>query len=215
MAGHRVRMLVAMARKEEGPLPEGLRYLPGFLAEDDERALLQHLSALAFGEVRMHGVTARRRTLHFGWDYGYSSWRIAPTVPVPDWLLPLRERVAALIQQPAVALEEVLLSEYPEGAGIGWHRDAPMFGPAVVGISLGAPCRMRFQRGKGEARETASLVLERRSAYVLAGPARSAWQHSIPGAPALRHSITFRTLREPARQRALSRDGLPQSSGNW
>lgn len=25
-------------------------------------------------------------------------------------------------------LAQVLVSRYPEGAGIGWHRDAPMFG---------------------------------------------------------------------------------------
>lgn len=192
------RYLCGMARKLEGPLPEGLRYLPGFLAEEEERELLAHLGAVRYGEVRMHGVVARRRTAHYGWDYGYTSWEITPAEPVPDWLLPLRERAAGLIGAPAEALEEVLLSEYPPGAGIGWHRDAPMFGPEVIGVSLGAPCRMRFQRGKGEARETAALILEPRSAYVLAGKARSAWQHSIPAAPALRYSITFRTVRRRA-----------------
>jgi alkylated DNA repair dioxygenase AlkB len=68
----------------------------------------------------------------------------------------------------------------------------------VVGISLAAACRMRFQRGKGDARQVAEVTLERRSAYVLAGAARFAWQHSIPPTKALRYSITFRTLKTSA-----------------
>ena len=190
------------------PLPEGLRYLPEFVSADEERALLAQMPSAPFGEVRMHGVVAKRRTAHYGWDYGYSSWQIAPAAAVPGWLWPLRQRAAELIGAAEEELEEVLLSEYPAGAGIGWHRDAPMFGPQVIGVSLGAPCRMRFQRGKGEARETAALVLEPRSAYVLDGPARSAWQHSIPKAPALRYSITFRTVRAPARWRRKAQDLL-------
>jgi DNA oxidative demethylase len=116
---------------------------------------------------------------------------------VPAWLLPLRERAGALAGIPAEAFEEVLVTEYPTGSGIGWHRDAPMFGDAVVGVSLRAPCRMRFRR-EGE---TAAIELAPRSAYVLSGPARTLWQHSIPATKDLRYSITFRTLRrakEPA-----------------
>ena len=39
------------------------------------------------------------------------------------------------------------------------------------------------------------LDLEPRSGYDLAGEARTAWQHHLPPAKALRYSITFRTLR--------------------
>jgi alkylated DNA repair dioxygenase AlkB len=70
-----------------------------------------------------------------------------------------------------------------------------MFGSRIAGVSLGAPCRMRFQRGKGDAREVAHIDLEPRSAYVIGGPARWSWQHSIPAAKGLRYSITFRTLK--------------------
>ena len=192
-----------MANSRDGPLPEGLRYVPAFLSPEEEQALLEHIARVPFGEVKMHGQIARRRAAHYGWDYGYESWRIAPTTPIPSWLLPLRERAADLIGADPRALEEALISEYPPGAGIGWHRDAPMFGAEVIGVSLRSPCRMRFQRGKAEARRTAVIVLEPRSAYVLAGGARSAWQHSIPAMPELRYSITFRTLRsEDARARS-------------
>ena len=70
-----------------------------------------------------------------------------------------------------------------------------MFGPQVVGISLASPGRMRFQRGKGPARQVAEVTLAPRSGHVLAGAARYAWQHSIPPTRTLRSSITFRTLR--------------------
>ncbi|MCC2642215.1 MAG: tobX [Nitrospira sp.] len=143
----------------------------------------------------MHGVVAKRRVLHFGWLYGYESWQLTAGLPVPDWLLPLRDRVGALIGVPSIQLEEVLVTQYPPGAGIGWHRDAPMFGPEVVEVSFLAPCRFRFQRKRGEIRQVSERLLEPRSAYLLNGPARSAWQHSIPPAKALRYSITFRTLK--------------------
>jgi alkylated DNA repair dioxygenase AlkB len=57
---------------------------------------------------------------------------------------------------------------------------------------------MRFQRGKGDARQVAEITLKPRSAYVLAGAARFTWQHSIPATKALRYSITFRTLKASA-----------------
>lgn len=179
----------------EPVFPQGFRYLPDWLSESEEHALLEYIHPLSFSEVRMHGVVAKRRVVHYGWDYGYESWRIVPTEPVPNWLLPLRERVATLIDEPAQALEEVLVSRYERGAGIGWHRDAPMFGPCVVGISLLGACRMRFQCKRGAERDTAECLLAPRSAYVLRGPARFMWQHSIPSTKELRYSITFRTVK--------------------
>jgi alkylated DNA repair dioxygenase AlkB len=106
-----------------------------------------------------------------------------------------REQAAALAGLAPNTLEQVLVARYPPGAGIGWHRDAPMFGPVVVGVSLGAGCVLRFRRGDGPARMLRRHVLARRSAYVLSGPARAIWQHSIPPVAALRYSVTFRTVR--------------------
>jgi DNA oxidative demethylase len=90
---------------------------------------------------------------------------------------------------------QILVSRYPPGSTIGRHRDAPMFGAKVVGISRASTCRMRFQRGKGPARQVAEVTLDPRSGYVLSGAARSVWQHSIPPTKALRYSITVRTLK--------------------
>lgn len=142
----------------------------------------------------MRGQVARRRTLHYGWLYGYDSLEVRPGPPLPGDLLPLRERAATLAGLAPESLEEALLSRYPPGAGIGWHRDAPAFGPVVVGVSLGAPCVMRFRPGVS-GRTAYELALEPRSAYALRGAARASWRHSIPPVRALRYSITFRTLK--------------------
>jgi alkylated DNA repair dioxygenase AlkB len=174
--------------------PEGLVYRPDFLTPAEEAQVLDVLEAMEFHTITMHGRTARRTVRHFGLDYGYESWELVPTDPLPGELTWLQARAAALAGLEAEALAQILVSRYPPGSTIGWHRDAPLFGPKVVGVSLAAACRMRFQRGKGEARRVAEVTLEPRSAYVLSGPARFAWQHSIPPTKALRYSITFRTL---------------------
>ncbi len=171
--------------------PPGLVYVPDFLSPAEEADLIAAFATIEWQEVRMHGVVARRRVRHYGVDYGYESWSLGPAPPVPGFLEPLRERAARLLHVAPDELAEVLVQKYPPGAGIGWHRDAPMFGPAVVGISLGAPCRLRLRR----ASERFTLELAPRSAYVLAGAARSMWQHSIPPVRAERWSISLRTVR--------------------
>jgi DNA oxidative demethylase len=127
------------------------------------------------------------------------SWRLTPTDPLPAWLWDLRARCADLAGLPADELVQTLVARYPPGATIGWHRDAPMFGPVVVGVSLRSACVMRFQRRVGDERLVHEQELAPRSAYVLSGAARAVWQHSIPPVPDLRWSITFRTVRQTRR----------------
>src|SRR5262249_42009161 len=105
--------------------------------------------------------------------------------------------VARLASVSHEALVEVLVNAYPPGAGIGWHRDAPQFG-LVIGVSLLGECRLRFQRGRVAARQTRSVTIAPRSAYVLDGEARDEWQHSVRPMKSLRYSVTFRTLRQRA-----------------
>ena len=176
-------------------LPAGFVYRADLVSAAEERDLVEQIRALPFAEIRMRGQVARRRTVHFGWLYGYESYRIEPGPPLPAFLLPLRARAAGLAGVAPDALAEILVTEYPAGAGIGWHRDAPGFGD-VVGISFLAACRMRFRRPRGEGFDTAGARLEPRSAYLLAGAARWQWQHSIPPVPTTRYSVTFRSLRE-------------------
>jgi DNA oxidative demethylase len=174
---------------------EGLTYVEDFVTPEEERRLLELIEPLDFRTIEMRGQTARRTVRHFGLGYDYDRGELAPVEPLPEGLEWLRERAAALIERDPADLVQILVSRYPEGAGIGWHRDAPMFGSRIVGVSLRAPARMRFQRTvKGE-REVAAVELAPRSAYVLSGKARWSWQHSIPPGKELRYSVTFRTLK--------------------
>jgi alkylated DNA repair dioxygenase AlkB len=174
--------------------PEGLEYVRDFLSEEEERTLTAEFERLDFAPFQFHGFEGKRRTVSFGWHYGFDGSGLRETEEMPGWLLPVRDRAAAFAGLPRAALEHALLIEYGEGAGIGWHRDRPQFGD-VVGISLLAPARMRFRRKHGDRWERAALVAEPRSAYLLRGAARTEWEHSIPEVEALRYSITFRTVR--------------------
>jgi len=119
---------------------------------------------------------------------------------MPGFLLPLRTRAGTLFSIDPKSLKQISIVEYSTGSPIGWHRDIPQFG-VVVGISLGAPCRMRFRkidraRSKNLNRaEILSIELEPRSIYLMSGASRESWQHSIPPVKEFRYSIMMRTLR--------------------
>ncbi len=178
-------------------LPEGMLYEENLLSAEEEEAILEHVANLEFQTFEMHGREARRRVVHYGRDYVYTSGSVSAGTPVPEFLLPLREKVAARFQMAPESLAEALVTEYRPGAGIGWHRDAPAFG-RVVGVSLLAECRFRMRRLGSGSSEVVDLTVQPRSVYLLHGSARWQWQHSIPPMKRLRYSITFRTLRQDA-----------------
>lgn len=182
--------------------PEGFRYQANLIDEAEEQALAANLRPLPFQPFEFHGFLGKRRVVSFGWRYVFDGSGLERTEPMPGFLLPLRDRAAAFAGIEAARLEHVLLTEYEEGATIGWHRDRSVFGD-VIGISLLSPARLRFRRkpvlssveGAGAKWERAALEVASRSAYLLTGPARTEWEHSIPAVEHLRYSITFRTLR--------------------
>jgi alkylated DNA repair dioxygenase AlkB len=180
-------------------LPEGLLYRPELIAPAEETALAGQMAALPFAPFQFHGFEGNRRTVSYGWHYAFDGSGLHEAAPIPDWLLPLRDRAAAFAALAPDALEHVLLIEYAPGAGIGWHRDRPAFGD-VIGVSLLAPARLRFRRKQATGWERQSFVAAPRSAYLLRGPARAIWEHSIPPMEELRYSITFRTLKAPRTQ---------------
>lgn len=173
-------------------LPEGFLYRPDLISVDEERALVDRMRDVEFAHFTMRGVESRRRVAHFGWLYSFDNWNISPGPAIPEFLLPLREKLAAWMKLDAELLAQALIIEYPPGAAIGWHRDAPPFG-IVAACSLVSACRFRLRRGSS-GKTGAALTIEPRSGYVLSGAARTQWQHSISPAKELRYSITFRTL---------------------
>jgi alkylated DNA repair dioxygenase AlkB len=173
--------------------PAGFRYQAELIEPDEEAEILARLEALPFEPFDFHGHLANRRVVGYGLRYDYGRRNVIAAPPTPDWLTGLRDRAGAFAGIAGEALVQVLINEYRPGAGVGWHRDRPHF-DEIVAVSLGAACDLRFRRKAGEGWDRWTTVVEPRSVYRLGGPARRAWEHSVP--PVLRHrySITFRTL---------------------
>ena len=183
------------AGKQKHPVLEGFHYRPELIDEAEENALLARVRELPFREFEFHGYLGKRRIVSFGFHYDFSGQRLRKADDIPDFLLPARARAAQFAGLAPEVFQHALVTEYGPGTGIGWHRDKAVFGE-VVGISLLAPCVLRFRRKLDGKWERANVEVEPRSAYLLIGPARSEWQHSILRVDSLRYSITFRKLIE-------------------
>lgn len=175
------------------PILPGLSVLPDAVSAEEERALIAAIDATGPTPFRFQGWLGKRLTTSFGWSYDFDRGRLAEAAAMPDFLLPVRARAAAFAGLEPEALVQALLIRYDPGAGIGWHRDRPQF-EHVVGLSLGAPATMRFRRRRDGGFERATLPLEPRSIYHLAGEARHQWEHSIAPTSETRWSITFRSF---------------------
>jgi len=176
--------------------PPGFSYQEDLITEDEERDALAKLAGLPFEPFKFQTFEARRRVVSFGLRYDFSGAGLVEAEPMPDWLLPLRDRAEAFDGLPVGSFAQVLINEYLPGAPIGWHRDRPVF-DKVVGISLGSETVLRFRRKEGARWVRTAVALAPRSAYLLDGPARALWEHSLPEAKAHRYSVTFRNLRRP------------------
>jgi len=184
----------------EPNLPSGFSYRESFITIDEELQLANEIARVEFSPFEMRGVIARRRVAFFGKSYDAVN---TATPPIPQFLEPLRDRLAGWAERDSREFAMALINEYPAGAPIGWHRDAPQY-DIVAGVSLLSSCRMKFRpyvspgaRQSGAARRIATheTLLERRSAYLMSGVSRNAYEHHIPAVSTLRYSITFRTLR--------------------
>jgi alkylated DNA repair dioxygenase AlkB len=186
----------------EPSLPNGFFYREGFITREEEAALVEQIANVDFSTFEMHGVAARRRVAFYGRAYDAS---LSVTPQIATFLLPLRDRIAEWARLEPSVFVMALINEYPPGAPIGWHRDAPQYG-IVGGVSLLSACRMKLRpyvspgaRG-GTSRRIATheITLQPRSAYLMVGDARQKYEHHIPPVETLRYSITFRTARERA-----------------
>jgi len=187
-------------------LPHGLVYRPEFITRAEEKELLTAIAPLPFREARFQEYFAKRRVVHFhpseggeAYDQGDDSFSSGP---LPAFLVALLRKLSEWLAIDTAKFVHALVSEYRPGTPIGWHRDKPVYG-VVVGLSLAGRGRMRFRpldpRAPGGA--IALLELEPRSVYVMQGPIRWEWQHSILPTRALRYSITFRTRAEEVKLR--------------
>jgi alkylated DNA repair dioxygenase AlkB len=183
-----------MKKGSEKAPPEGFRYQADVLPADEERKLVKSIRELPLKEFEFHGYVGKRRVMSYGWHYDFGERKLHRADEIPAFLIPLRDRAAAFAGLAPGDLPHALVTEYGPGAAIGWHRDKGVFGD-VIGISLLSPCVFRLRRKEGSKWERYSLTAEPRSAYLLRGPSRTEWEHSIPAVDSLRYSITFRSLK--------------------
>lgn len=176
--------------------PQGFAYQPELIDAAEERDLADLFRGLDFQPYEHLGYLGNRRVAAFGWRRDDHGRMVETGEPIPDFLRPLLAKVAAFTGLDAKSFRHALVTEYAPGAGIGWHRDRPP-AVAIAGVSLLSPCAFRLRRKVGERWARATVQAAPRSAYLMAGPARSDWQHSIPPVEALRYSVTFRTVRQP------------------
>jgi alkylated DNA repair dioxygenase AlkB len=174
-------------------LPEGLEYRAELVSLEDEAEFLEHFRKLDFREYEFHGYLGKRRVVSFGLHYDLNDSKVRSTADIPGFLLPLRQKAADFAGLAPSELQQALVTEYTPGAAIGWHRDRPAYRD-VIGVSFCSSCRFRLRRKRGSGWERAALLVEPRSVYLLQGPARTEWQHSIPPAERLRYSVTFRSM---------------------
>jgi alkylated DNA repair dioxygenase AlkB len=181
-------------------LPSGFLHQDDFISTAEEADLVAHIQRLEFETFEMRGVVARRRVAFFGASYDQGD---RPSPPIPLFLFAVRDRLAAWAKVEPHEFAMALINEYRPGTPIGWHRDAPQY-DIIAGVSLLSSCVMRLRpyvspskaaAEKTRRKTTHQIELLPRSAYVITGEARSAYEHSIPAVTALRYSITLRTLR--------------------
>jgi alkylated DNA repair dioxygenase AlkB len=177
----------------DAPVLPGLAMTNDFVTRTEEQTLIAAIDATALSPFRFHGWTGRRLTISYGWSYDFDTGRLQRGDRLPDWLLPFRDRAARFAGLPADAFVQALLIRYDAGAGIGWHRDRPVF-EHVIGISLGAPATMRFRRRHGGKFQRVNVPLAPRSIYHLSGESRHEWEHSISEMDRTRWSVTLRSM---------------------
>jgi alkylated DNA repair protein (DNA oxidative demethylase) len=202
--------------------PPGFLYVPDLLSPQEERALVAWFAGSpAWNEVTFRGQTARRRALSFGARYLAQGRRLLPAPPLPPELVVYRDRMleaacAGLGRDLTLAgrtgqdFALCTALDYPPGAAIGWHADNPAFGPTVLSLSLGSAARLQLQRaGAAETSEVLEQELAPRSVFVLAGEARSSWQHRLCPVRAQRYSLTVRAAASDRRHQPGVDSGKP------
>jgi alkylated DNA repair dioxygenase AlkB len=172
--------------------PEGLRYAEAFVSPEAEKALIGNIAALPLQPFQFGQYEGKRRVASFGFRYDYTLRRLQEADPIPEWLTPVITAVETF-GGPGTRISQVLCTEYDVGVGIGWHRDKPHF-DRVFGLSLGSACNFRFRRSAYTKWERFTLEARPRSIYMMSGPSRQVWEHSIPAVEAQRYSITLLTI---------------------
>lgn len=181
----------------EPVLPEGFIYQPEFISATEEMELLEQVRSIELHPMKFHGYEGKRKVASFGYDWSFEKRELSKGKEIPASFNALIQKTAKHLSLQPQDFGELLVTEYPVGAVINWHRDAPPF-ETIVGISLLSDCTFRlrpYDKTKQGRRSIRSLTVHRRSLYVIKNEARTEWEHSTAPVEATRYSITLRTLR--------------------
>jgi len=182
---------------EENFYPQGFSYTTDFISVKEEEQLLNFIAQIGLHPFSFQGFEAKRKVASFGYDYNFDQSGLQKGKDIPVEFQPLIERVASHVGIAAEEIKELLITEYPVGSIITWHRDAPPF-DLIAGISLNADCNFRlrpYEKAKQNRKSVISVPVKRRSLYIMQDEARTDWQHSISPVKEVRYSITLRTLK--------------------
>jgi alkylated DNA repair dioxygenase AlkB len=177
--------------------PPGFSYYPDFLSGEEENIWLQLLHSIDVKNMMFHGYEAKRKTAGFGYKWSFEDRTLSPGNEIPHNFHPLVEKAAAWLNIDAGEFASMLITQYPPGSVINWHRDAPPYG-MIAGISFLSDCIFQFRpydKAKQSRKSTLKLPLARRSLYLISGEARDEWEHSTQPLKEIRFSVTLRTLR--------------------
>lgn len=83
-----------------------------------------------------------------------------------------------------------IINKYNPGVGIGRHIDHFDNGPVIPVIGFNSNATMNFTLGK----KLLKFNFPRRALFVISGPSRYEWFHSISPVKELRYSLVFRRL---------------------
>lgn len=175
------------------PVVSGLAFQGEAVASGEEADLIERIDEQSLSPFRFQQWTGKRLTRSFGWSYDFETGSFTQTEPIPEWLYTVKRRAERFAGLAEGDLVQALLIRYDPGAGIGWHRDRPVFGH-VVGLSLGNAATLRLRQRRADGFTRAKIELPPRSIYHLSGEVRHNWEHSIAPMELPRWSITFRSL---------------------
>ena len=178
--------------------PPGFSYHADFITEQEESDLCTKIQGIELNNMIFQGFEAKRKTASFGYDYSFDKRTVSKGKEIPPVFDFLIEKLAVHLSTKPLVFEELLITEYPPGSVINWHRDAPPF-DLIAGISLLSDCVFRLrphEKAKQSRSNIISFPVRRRSLYIISGEARSEWQHSIAPVKETRYSVTLRTLRD-------------------
>jgi alkylated DNA repair dioxygenase AlkB len=181
----------------ERSLPEGFVYIEDFISKREEDLLLKAVSKAELHPLVFQGYEAKRKVASYGYDWSFEKRSLARGKEIPLEYQFLVQRVADYLSLAPEQIAELLVTEYPVGSVINWHRDAPPF-DIVAGISLLSDCTFKLRphdKNKQKRSATISLPVRRRSLYIMQGESRSEWEHATAPVKEVRYSITLRTLR--------------------